>query len=207
MTWLRRISSCTNSFCFSESHSYGKSQSTDKISLTQSSSNFGSIFTLNSTAQLDRTGDHVYQCTTNVAFAVRNLLHAVQDKKVDEYLDLVKAVGLELRGLLASVDDLITTLPIWSHKEIEMAHRVLSKDMSALIQDMRNAQKYSQTTVAKEYARAMLGAAHVLVIDAKNLLDTVDSVRLRIILSDQNSSAASSNTNSSIIDQVKEKKV
>ncbi|RWS12001.1 focal adhesion kinase 1-like isoform X2 [Dinothrombium tinctorium] len=128
----------------------------------------------------DRSDDKVYQCTTDVVYSVRQLLQGVQESHVDDYIDLVKKVGLELRGLLASVDELVPTLPLWSHREVEMAHKVLSKDMAALIQAMKNAQKYSKTTVEAEYRKGMLQAAHVLVVDAKNLLDTVDSIRVRI---------------------------
>ena len=125
-----------------------------------------------------------------MVYSVRNLLQGVQESRVDNYTDLVKAVGLELRGLLASVDDLIVTLPLWSHREIEMAHKVLSKDMGALISAMKNAQKYSRTTVEREYRRVMLQTAHDLVVDAKNLLDTVDSVRLRISFGSFNGESA-----------------
>ena len=58
-----------------------------------------------------------------------------------------QAVGIELRGLLASVDSLFPSLPLWSHREIEMTHKVLSKDMAGLVQAMKLAQQYSRTTV------------------------------------------------------------
>lgn len=61
-----------------------------------------------------------------------------------------------------------------------MAHRVLSKDMANLVQAMKLAVKYSKTTLDAEYRKGMLGSAHALALDAKNLLDVVDSVRLRI---------------------------
>lgn len=81
-----------------------------------------------------------------------------------------------------------------------MAHKVLAKDMSELVSTMRLAQQYSETTLDVEYrkyeihsfspfrsklffvyclCRNMLSAAHVLAMDAKNLLDVVDSVRIR----------------------------
>lgn len=63
-----------------------------------------------------------------------------------------------------------------------MAHRVLSKDMANLVQAMKLAIKYSKTTLDAEYRKGMLGSAHALALDAKNLLDVVDSVRMRIKL-------------------------
>ena len=83
-----------------------------------------------------------------------------------------------------------------------MNHKVLSKDMAGLVQAMKLAQQYSHTTVESmsfplnmflvnklidsnvwplgEYRKAMLESAHVLVVNSKNLLDTIDQVRLRI---------------------------
>lgn len=132
------------------------------------------------TLEIDRTNDHVYECTTRVVRSVMQLSQGVTEARAEEYLDMVKGVGLELRNLLASVDDLMTFFPLWSKKEVEMAHRVLSKDMANLVQAMKLAIKYSKTTLDGEYRRGMLSSAHALAIDAKNLLDVVDSVRLRI---------------------------
>ncbi|KAH9363498.1 hypothetical protein HPB48_005969 [Haemaphysalis longicornis] len=132
------------------------------------------------TLDTDRTNDHVYEFTTRVVRSVMQLSQGVTEARAEEYLDMVKGVGLELRNLLASVDDLMTFFPLWSKKEVEMAHRVLSKDMANLVQAMKLAIKYSKTTLDGEYRRGMLSSAHALAIDAKNLLDVVDSVRLRI---------------------------
>lgn len=135
------------------------------------------------TLETDRTNDHVYECTTRVVRSVMQLSQGVTDARAEEYLDLVKNVGIELRNLLASVDDLMTFFPLWSKKEVEMAHRVLSKDMANLVQAMKLAIKYSKTTLDAEYRKGMLSSAHALAIDAKNLLDVVDSVRVRIRMS------------------------
>jgi focal adhesion kinase 1 len=59
-----------------------------------------------------------------------------------------------------------------------MAHKVLSSDMAELINAMKLAQRYSTTTLDMEYRRGMLKAAHVLAVDSKNLLDTVDKARI-----------------------------
>merc|ERR1719166_343634 len=59
-----------------------------------------------------------------------------------------------------------------------MAHKVLSKDMSDLVNSMKLAQKYNNTTVEGEYRKGMLSSAHILAMDAKNLLDVIDNIRL-----------------------------
>ncbi|XP_011647332.1 uncharacterized protein LOC105433628 [Pogonomyrmex barbatus] len=131
------------------------------------------------TADLDRTNDKVYDCTTSVVRAVMSLSQGVQQSKADQYLELVRRVGIELRALLSSVDALVEILPISAHREVEMAHKVLSKDMAELVTAMKLAQNYSATTLDAEYRKGMLSAAHILAMDAKNLLDVIDSIRIR----------------------------
>lgn len=156
------------------------------------------------TADLDRTNDKVYDCTTRVVRAVMALSQGVQQSRADQYLDLVRSVGLELRSLLSSVDGLVEILPVSAHREVEMAHKVLSKDMAELVTAMKLAQNYSATLLDAEYRkyviffipsifllkrciilkfkcfyRGMLSAAHILAMDAKNLLDVIDSIRIR----------------------------
>jgi len=109
--------------------------------------------------------------------AVMGLSQGVQAHQANLYLDLVKKVGLELRELLASVDRLIPYFPSSTHRQVEMAHKVLSKDMSELVNNMKLAQKYNNTTVEADYRKRMLSSAHVLAMDAKNLLDVVDTIR------------------------------
>ncbi|XP_017776897.1 PREDICTED: focal adhesion kinase 1 isoform X4 [Nicrophorus vespilloides] len=133
----------------------------------------------NRTADLDRSNDKVYDSTTLVVKAVMALSQGVQQARAEKYLDLVRKVGLDLRALLASVDEIVTLFPASVHKEVEMAHKVLSKDMSELVNTMKLAQQYSTTTLDAEYRKGMLGAAHVLAMDSKNLLDVVDAIRIR----------------------------
>ncbi|XP_059088265.1 focal adhesion kinase 1-like isoform X7 [Tigriopus californicus] len=130
------------------------------------------------TAPLDRTNDTVYESTTAVVRAVMALSQNVQQRKTSLYLDNVKRVGLELRHLLAAVDHLVPAFPTPSHKKVEMAHKVLSTDMSELVNAMKLVEKYCDTTVEAEYRKGMLSAAHVLAMNAKNLLDVVDSIRI-----------------------------
>jgi len=137
------------------------------------------------TAPLDRTNDRVYDSTTSVVRAVMALSQGVQAHQANLYLDLVKKVGLELRELLAAVDRLIPAFPSATHRQVEMAHKVLSKDMSELVNSMKLAQKYNNTTVEADYRKGMLSSAHVLAMDAKNLLDVIDSIRLSYPMVDQ----------------------
>lgn len=94
---------------------------------------------------------------------------------------MVKNIGLELRNLLATVDNLIDTLPEDYHQEISLAHKIIPKDFASLAESMKQAQKYSNTTIENEFKKKMYKSCHVLVVDSKNLLDTIDSVRLRIL--------------------------
>lgn len=65
----------------------------------------------------------------------------------------MRRVGIELRALLSSVDALVEILPISAHREVEMAHKVLSKDMAELVTAMKLAQNYSATTLDGEYRK------------------------------------------------------
>lgn len=66
---------------------------------------------LTKTLSLDRTNDHVYSSTTNVVKAIMVLTQGVQTAIANEYLDLVRNVGIELRTLLSSVDSLASIFP------------------------------------------------------------------------------------------------
>ncbi|XP_019880199.2 focal adhesion kinase 1 isoform X4 [Aethina tumida] len=182
------LQSSTGSVCSSKSHSpSGSITSTMTLAGKQESANSGSECETEkskensqpSTANLDRTHDRVYECTTDVVRSIMSLSHGVQQSDADRYLDLVKKVGIDLRSLLASVDEIITLFPTSAHREVEMAHKVLSKDMAELVNAMKLAQQYSNTTLDGEYRKGMLGAAHVLAMDSKNLLDVVDAIRIR----------------------------
>lgn len=130
---------------------------------------------------LDRTGDEVYHTTTNVVKAVMSMSKEVTRSKTADYVELTKTVGMDLRAQLAAVDGILGTLPPDSHNYIEMAHKVLSSDMAKLISAMKTAQKYLNTTMADEYKKGMLRAAHALAMDAKHLLDAVDSGRVMLL--------------------------
>jgi len=131
------------------------------------------------TADLDRSNDHVYESTISVVRAITELTHCVQNPLKPDYLEFVRKVGLQLKSLLTSVDELVPYFEDGAKHEVEMAHQVLSKDMKELVNAMRLAEKYSSTTLDVEYKKGMLAAAHVLAMDSKNLLDVVDSIRIR----------------------------
>ncbi|XP_064542789.1 focal adhesion kinase 1 isoform X5 [Drosophila montana] len=132
-----------------------------------------------STRPINRTNDEVYCATTAVVKSIMVLSQGVEKAHIDGYLHLVKNVGVELRNLLKSVDNISILFPAQALKEVEMAHKVLSKDMHDLVSAMRLAHQYNDTTLDNEYRKSMLSAAHILAMDAKNLFDVVDSIRNR----------------------------
>lgn len=56
-----------------------------------------------------------------------------------------KDVGLALRTLLATVDETLPQLPASTHREIEMAQKLLNSDLAELIGKMKLAQQYVMT--------------------------------------------------------------
>ncbi|KPJ07688.1 Focal adhesion kinase 1 [Papilio machaon] len=132
-------------------------------------------------------GEPVYAATTCVVRAVMRLAAAAGaggaggagGAAPPALLACVRAVGHDLRALCATVDLIVVPYPPSAQREVEMAHQVLSKDMAALVEAMRLAVRYADTTLQHEYTKSMLAAAHVLAMDAKNLLDVVDCIRDR----------------------------
>ncbi|XP_043363229.1 focal adhesion kinase 1 isoform X7 [Dermochelys coriacea] len=133
------------------------------------------------TANLDRSNDKVYENVTGLVKAVIEMSSKIQPAPPEEYVPMVKEVGLALRTLLATVDETIPVLPASTHREIEMAQKLLNSDLAELINKMKLAQQYVMTSLQQEYKKQMLTAAHALAVDAKNLLDVIDQARLKTI--------------------------
>lgn len=133
------------------------------------------------TANLDRSNDRVYENVTGLVKAVIEMSSRIQPAPPEEYVPMVKEVGLALRTLLATVDETIPVLPTSTHREIEMAQKLLNSDLGELISKMKLAQQYVMTSLQQEYKKQMLTAAHALAVDAKNLLDVIDQARLRVL--------------------------
>ncbi|PZC70343.1 hypothetical protein B5X24_HaOG203911 [Helicoverpa armigera] len=68
-------------------------------------------------------------------------------------LAAVRAVGHDLRELCATVDKVVVPFPQHAQREVEMAHQVLSKDMAALVEAMRLAIQYHNTTLHHDYTK------------------------------------------------------
>ncbi|XP_077598940.1 protein tyrosine kinase 2aa isoform X10 [Stigmatopora nigra] len=133
------------------------------------------------TANLDRSNDKVYENVTALVKSVIEMSNRIQPAAPEEYVPMVKEVGLALRTLLATVDETIPVLPSSTHREIEMAQKLLNSDLAELIAKMKLAQQYVMTSLQKDYKKQMLMAAHALAVDAKNLLDVIDQARLKMI--------------------------
>ncbi|KAM4568259.1 focal adhesion kinase 1-like isoform 9-T9 [Fundulus diaphanus] len=133
------------------------------------------------TANLDRSNDKVYENVTGLVKAVIEMSSKIQPAPPEEYVPMVKDVGLALRTLLATVDETLPQLPTSTHREIEMAQKLLNSDLAELIGKMKLAQQYVMTSLQQDYKKQMLTAAHALAVDAKNLLDVIDQSRLRMM--------------------------
>ncbi|XP_023802107.1 protein-tyrosine kinase 2-beta-like [Cyanistes caeruleus] len=98
---------------------------------------------------------------------------------IHPYPPFPQDIGLSLRKLIGSVDEILPDLPPSSRTEIEGTQKLLNKDLANLIGKMRLAQQNSGTSLRSEFQRQMLTASHALAVDAKNLLDSVDQAKLR----------------------------
>ncbi|KAM3861603.1 protein tyrosine kinase 2 beta, b [Diretmus argenteus] len=131
------------------------------------------------TAELDRSDDKVYPCVMNLVKAVVQLKNDITTLQPDQYIAIVKSVGLTLRDLIHSVDEILPTLHESVRTEIEGTQKLLNNDMAELISKMRLAQQNAITSLKEECKKQMLTAAHILAMDGKNLLDAVDQARVR----------------------------
>ncbi|XP_060106398.1 protein-tyrosine kinase 2-beta isoform X3 [Heteronotia binoei] len=131
------------------------------------------------TANFDRTDDAVYSDVMDLVKAVLQLKNEVSNHPPERYILVVKNVGLSLRKLIGSVDDILPALPSSSRHEIEGTQKLLNKDLAELINKMRLAQQNAMTSLSEECKRQMLTASHTLAVDAKNLLDAVDQAKVR----------------------------
>ncbi|XP_006988828.1 protein-tyrosine kinase 2-beta isoform X2 [Peromyscus maniculatus bairdii] len=130
------------------------------------------------TANLDRTDDAVYHNVMTLVEAVLELKNRLSQLPPEDYVVVVKNVGLNLRKLIGSVDDLLPSLPSSSRTEIEGTQKLLNKDLAELINKMRLAQQNAVTSLSEDCKRQMLTASHTLAVDAKNLLDAVDQAKV-----------------------------
>nr|XP_061806393.1 protein-tyrosine kinase 2-beta-like [Nerophis lumbriciformis] len=131
------------------------------------------------TAELDRSDDQVYKCVMNVVKVVVKLKNDIVDIPPEQYVTVVQSVGMALRDLIRSVDDILPTLHESVHTEIEGTQKLLNNDMAELISKMRLAQQNAITSLRDECRKQMLAAAHSLAVDSKNMLDAVDQARVR----------------------------
>uniref|UniRef100_A0A3B4BIC8 Focal AT domain-containing protein n=1 Tax=Periophthalmus magnuspinnatus TaxID=409849 RepID=A0A3B4BIC8_9GOBI len=107
----------------------------------------------------------------------------IQPAPPEEYVPMVKDVGLALRTLLATVDETLPQLPASTHREIEMAQKLLNSDLAELIGKMKLAQQYDVLALNSLalLLSVFMTAAHALAVDAKNLLDVIDQSRLKMM--------------------------
>ncbi|XP_043918281.1 protein-tyrosine kinase 2-beta isoform X2 [Protopterus annectens] len=131
------------------------------------------------TANLDRTDDKVYSNVMELVKSVLLLKNEIYQLPQEEYVNGVKKVGMNLRNLIGSVDEILPTLHASLQTEIEGTEKLLNKDLAELISKMKLAQQNAVTSLSEECKKQMLLAAHSLAVDAKNLLDAVDQARVK----------------------------
>lgn len=131
------------------------------------------------TAELDRSNDKVYQNVMDLVKVVVQLKNDIIGLQPEQYITIIKSVGMALRDLICSVDEILPTLHESVRTEIEGTQKLLNNDMAELISKMRLAQQNAITSLKEECRKQMLAAAHTLAMDSKNMLDAVDQARVR----------------------------
>uniref|UniRef100_A0A8C3AF47 non-specific protein-tyrosine kinase n=1 Tax=Cyclopterus lumpus TaxID=8103 RepID=A0A8C3AF47_CYCLU len=137
------------------------------------------------TAELDRSDDKVYQYVMDLVKVVVQLKNDITEVPPEKYITIVQSVGMALRDLIRSVDDILPTLHESVRTEIEGTQKLLNNDMAELISKMRLAQQNYITSLKEECQKQLLTAAHTLAMDSKNMLDAVDQARVRANLANK----------------------
>lgn len=131
------------------------------------------------TMQIDRSEDAVYRDTMMVVKAVLQANQAILRASSNEILDHVKVIGNSLKKLVTSVTSELTRIDECHHREIDMAQKTTNKDLSQIIAQMRLVNRFIATSQVADYKKCLMAATQVLAMDVKNLLDVVDSARMK----------------------------
>jgi len=121
----------------------------------------------------------VYNSVIAIVTSITHFSKVVPDAAPPQYVALVKDIGTGLRKLIDTARAVLSTLPLHTHAEVEMAEKVVSSNMQKLVSALRMAVQYAETTLDVESKRQMLVEAHVLAVECKNFLQAVDSARIR----------------------------
>ena len=134
------------------------------------------------TSEASRSGDAPYTSTAAVVYAVMDLCQAVQNScPAENYTQLVKKIGLQLRQLIMSVDVELAVFPSTVADAVVSRQKLANRAMASLVVAMRQAQQYSTSVLAGEYSRSMLSAARALALNAKQLFDMFDDARTAVL--------------------------
>lgn len=111
----------------SRPHTPGSNSGTLRATASSSSTSLDKSLTadVRKTLSLDRSNDAVYTATTGVVKAIMALSQGVERSIAAEYLDLVKNIGIELRILLGSVDQVSTQFPAQAHRFVKKNNQVM----------------------------------------------------------------------------------
>lgn len=124
---------------------------------------------------IPRTEDKVYEATKGLIASVLNLTSMTKSKQCEKtYAQLAMVVGGCLKQLLGLTE---REMLDEGKEEIQMAQKLLISDMGNLVKTTKLADSNRATILDEQYRKNMLQAAHVLAVDSKNFLETVDCIR------------------------------
>jgi len=173
----KRLSTATSST--DEDTFYDASADLDITKVMTTSSSLPACQTM---SDASRSGDAPYTATTAVVCAVMDLCQAVQSScPAENYTQLVKKIGLQLRQLMMSIDAELVMFPLTVADSVVNRQKLANRAMASLVVAMCQAQQYSTTVLAGEYSRSMLAAARTVALNAKQLFDVFDDARTAVL--------------------------
>ncbi|RDD43285.1 Focal adhesion kinase 1 [Trichoplax sp. H2] len=134
-----------------------RSETSSEISVNQQSS-------IATPSAPDNIRDACIAITTELVQSVVKLNKQSKLATMEECGLLIKAVGSATKNLLDKVE------------EVEMSSEIVSTDAIGLVTNFKLAQKSVSTNLYDEYIKLMLQSAHVLAINARQLLSVINEV-------------------------------
>jgi len=132
--------------------------------------------------ELDRGSDSIHEAVLRVVQAVTHLTKTYSiNMSNDEFVEKIKLITNELSKLFAESEKDISKLSPEDRKRVEMVETLLGTDLRNMTTAMTHVVEESNQEMSRcdFHRREVLKTAHMLAVNCKHFLDSVDEARIR----------------------------
>lgn len=132
--------------------------------------------------ELDRGSDSIHEAVLRVVQAVTLLTKTYSiNMSNDEFVEKIKLITNELSKLFAESEKDISKLSPEDRKRVEMVETLLGTDLKNMTAAMTHVVEESNQEMSRcdFHRREVLKTAHMLAVNCKHFLDSVDEARIR----------------------------